>query len=223
MADELNRASARTQSAMLEAMEENQVSVDGKTLTLPHPFMVIATQNPHDAAGTSLLPHSQRDRFLLRISLGYPTRAEEDRLIRDDDPAVMANAIPPAINSEELSLLMKAIAEVFVSGAARQYLLDLVAATRKHRAIRIGASPRAARAVTRVARAIALSESREFVIPSDIQKILSSALAHRIVLHAGGYTPEAAEEVIEEILRDVAVPTPKSPPRNARHAKSPAK
>ncbi len=140
LADELNRASPRAQSALLEAMEEGQVSADGASYALPQPFIVIATQNPYDAAGTSPLPHGQRDRFLMRLSLGYPSRAQEDALVAGDDPAVRAAELPAAVSRAELDQLRDAVAAVHLAPAARQYLLDLVAATRSHPSVAVGAS-----------------------------------------------------------------------------------
>jgi MoxR-like ATPase len=207
MADELNRASPRAQSALLEAMEERQVTVDGQSLPLPVPFLVVATQNPYDAAGTSPLPHGQRDRFLLRLSLGYPARDQEDRLLAGDDPAERAARLEPAVTAAELGSLMAAVAAVHVAPAARGYVLDLVQATRSHPAVRVGASPRAAMAVLRAARALAVSACRDYVSPDDVQAVAGPALAHRLLLHAGNEAAGGAPgAVVAEVLEQVPVP-----------------
>jgi MoxR-like ATPase len=207
MADELNRASPRAQSALLEAMEERQVTVDGRSFPLPRPFMVVATQNPYDASGTSPLPHGQRDRFLLRLSLGYPTRDDEDALVAGEDPAVRVSALAPAISIDELQALMSTVAAVHVSASARVYLLDLIRATRAHPSVRVGASPRAAMSLVRMARAIAVANGRPFVNPEDIQAVAGPSLAHRLLLRPGTDLVEAGpESVVAELLQVVPVP-----------------
>ena len=208
MADELNRASPRAQSALLEAMEERQVSVDGKSLPLPSPFLVLATQNPFDAAGTSPLPHGQRDRFLLRLSLGYPDRSDEDRLLAGEDPAQQVRDLPPALAADDLQRLTAAVATVHVSPVARGYVLDLVAATRAHPAVQVGASPRAAMALLRVARAMAVAAGRDYVVPDDVQVVAGPTLAHRLLLHIGSQIPDA---VVAEVLDAVPVPLVQEP------------
>jgi MoxR-like ATPase len=207
MADELNRASPRAQSALLEAMEEHQVTVDGHSVALPDPFLVVATQNPYDAAGTSPLPHGQRDRFLLRISLGYPSRPDEDLLLAGADPAARVGHLTAAVTPSELQALMAEVAAVHVAPAARVYVLDLVEATRTHPAVRVGASPRAALSLLRAARAVAVAGGRHYVTPDDVQAVAGPALAHRLLLHAGN---EAAGGVSESVVREVLdlVPAP---------------
>jgi MoxR-like ATPase len=207
MADELNRASPRAQSALLEAMEERQVTVDGRSFPLPTPFMVVATQNPYDAAGTSPLPHGQRDRFLLRLSLGYPTRDDEDALVAGEDPAVRVSGLAPAITIGELRTLMDAVATVHVSASARVYLLDLIRATRTHPSVSVGASPRAAMSVARMARAIAVAEGRGYVNPEDIQAVVGPSLSHRLLLRPGTeFAAAGPDAVIAELLQRVPVP-----------------
>jgi len=206
MADELNRASPRAQSALLEAMEERQVTVDGRSFALPKPFMVVATQNPYDAAGTSPLPHGQRDRFLLRLSLGYPTRDDEDALVAGEDPAVLVSALTAALSHAELRSLMDAVAKVHVSPSARVYLLDLIRATRTHRSVSVGASPRAAMSVVRMARAMAVANGRNYVNPEDIQAVAGPALAHRLLLQPGTEFAEGGpESVVAELVHLVPV------------------
>jgi MoxR-like ATPase len=207
MADELNRASARSQSALLEAMEEGQVSLDGQTMPLPHPFMVIATQNPFDAAGTSPLPHGQRDRFLLRLSLGYPSRAEEDQLIARPDLSEAPHPVPAALTRSELASLMAGVSAVHVSGAARGYILDLVGASRAHPGVVVGASPRAAIALRRASAALALAAGRSFMTPVDIQDSIGPALGHRLILDPGSErSGTGLDEVIVDIIHQVPVP-----------------
>lgn len=207
MADELNRASARAQSALLEAMEESQVSVDGTTMRLPSPFMVVATQNPHDAAGTAPLPHGQRDRFLMRVSIGYPSRAHEEVLLNSPDPALIVDSLSPAITDRELASLLDAIESVYAAPALISYLLDLVHATRTHESIRVGASPRATLALLRASRALAVAGGRNYALPQDVQGVAPSVLSHRILLHdTAGRRDRADEILIDEILHSVPVP-----------------
>ncbi len=212
MADELNRASPRAQSALLEAMEEHQVTVDSESHRLPNPFMVVATQNPYDAAGTSPLPHGQRDRFLLRLSLGYPGRDEEDALLAGADPADVVRTLEPALRPEELRSLMAAARAVHVAPLARGYVLDLVEATRHHPAVAVGASPQAARAVLRAAAAIAVARDRRYVAPEDVQEVAVAALAHRILLEAMEVlSVDRPALVVEELVRTVPVPLAPGP------------
>jgi len=219
MADELNRASPRAQSALLEAMEERQVTVDGTTMALPRPFLVVATQNPYDAAGTSPLPHGQRDRFLLRLSLGYPTRADEDDLLAGTDPAELLAQLEPAVTPNELAALMAVVAGVSVAPPARTYVLDLVAATRTHPAVRVGASPRAALSVLRAARALAVANGRTYVNADDILAVAPAALAHRILLHGGDETAgEGGQRVVAEILDVVGAPLGTAPAHQGQGA-----
>ena len=207
LADELNRASPRAQSALLEAMEEGQVSADGASHPLPRPFIVIATQNPYDAAGTSPLPHGQRDRFLVRLSLGYPTRTQEDALLAGDDPSARAAQLSPAVTPAELAQLQAAVAAVELAPAARQYLLDLVGATRSHPSVAVGASPRAARALASAARALAVAAGRDYVAPEDVQVAAGPTLAHRLLLRPGTEAASGgAEAVVAELVDLVPVP-----------------
>ncbi len=207
MADELNRASTRAQSALLEAMEERQVSVDGTTYALPVPFLVVATQNPHDAAGTSPLPHGQRDRFLMCLSLGYPGRTHEDAMLAGTNPAVRAASLPPAVPAGSLERIAGAVAAIHVAPALRSYVLDLVEASRRHPSIAVGASPRAALALLNAARAVAVARGGDFVAPGDVQRAAVPVLAHRLVLAAGaelgGATPQG---LVSELVATVPVP-----------------
>jgi MoxR-like ATPase len=207
MADELNRASPRAQSALLEGMEEHQVSVDGTTYALPSPFFVLATQNPYDFTGTSALPHGQRDRFLVRISLGYPSREQMDALLARDDPAAAVRGLPAVAPREAFERLMAAVAAVHVAPAVRGYVLDLVDATHRHPAVQVGASPRGARALLDVASALAVAQDRTFLTPDDVQAAAAPVLAHRLLLEpaalAAGTDPE---ELVAALAHSVPVP-----------------
>ena len=181
LADEINRASPKTQSALLEAMEEKQVTVEGETRLLPAPFFVIATQNPHDQLGTYALPESQLDRFLMRISLGYPERAAERELLAGAGRRDMLATLPPVLNSNGLALLQQAVDRVHVAPSLLDYVQDLMAATRSGRWFLQGLSPRAGIALVRAARAKALINGRDYVAPDDVQAILPQCVAHRMV------------------------------------------
>jgi len=180
LADEINRASPKTQSALLEAMEEKQVSVEGQTRALPAPFFVIATQNPHDQQGTYALPESQLDRFLLRISLGYPDRVSERLLLAGRDRRDLASALPALLTAAELLQLQRQVQAVHAADPLLDYVQDLLAATRSGRWFAQGLSPRAGIAVLRVAKAHALLSGRDYVAPDDVRAILPQAIAHRL-------------------------------------------
>jgi MoxR-like ATPase len=181
LADEINRASPKTQSALLEAMEEKQVSIEGETRPLPSPFFVIATQNPLDQLGTYALPESQLDRFLMRISLGYPDRAAERQLLLGEDRRTLVNALPSLLSANELAALQAQVLQVHASEALLDYVQDLVSATRSGRWFVQGLSPRAGMAVLRAAKARALLNGRAFVAPDDVRNILSQTIAHRLI------------------------------------------
>lgn len=181
LADEINRASPKTQSALLEAMEEKQVTVEGETRPLPEPFFVIATQNPHDQLGTYALPESQLDRFHMRLSLGYPDRAAERELLRGEDRRSLIESLSPALTPDDLARLQRAVAAVHTAEPVLEYLQDLVAATRSGRWFLQGLSPRAALAVVRAAKAQAFLQGRDYVAPDDLAAILPQTTAHRLV------------------------------------------
>ncbi|HTZ09494.1 MAG TPA: MoxR family ATPase [Acidimicrobiales bacterium] len=207
LADELNRASPKAQSALLEAMEERQVSADGVSHPLPQPFMVLATQNPFDAAGTFPLPHSQRDRFLLRLSLGYPDRHEEDQLLASTLSRPAPEALAPVTGPKFLAAFAEVVRRAHVAPEVRGYVLDLVAETRSHPDLTVGASPRATLAVLRAAAALAVSTGRGYVVPDDVKLVAEPALGHRVTVHPAaelaGVTPSAT---ILEILSRLTVP-----------------
>ena len=181
LADEINRASPKAQSALLEAMEEKQVTIEGETRALPWPFFVIATQNPYDQLGTFALPESQLDRFLMRISLGYPDRAAERLLLAGTDRRDMLAGMLPILSPEDLLALQRQVQQVHAAEPLLNYVQDLIAATRSGRWFIQGLSPRAGIAVLRAARAQAFVSGRDYVAPDDIQAILPQTVAHRLV------------------------------------------
>ncbi|HZY20659.1 MAG TPA: MoxR family ATPase [Ramlibacter sp.] len=181
LADEINRASPKTQSALLEAMEEKQVTIEGETRALPSPFFVIATQNPHDQLGTFALPESQLDRFLMRISLGYPDRAAERQLLAGSDRRDMVAGMQGTLTPGDLDRLQRQVLAVHTADPLLNYVQDLVAATRSGRWFLQGLSPRAAIALVRAAKAQALLSGRDYVAPDDVQAILPQTIAHRLV------------------------------------------
>ncbi len=181
LADEINRASPKTQSALLEAMEEKQVTIEGETRALPLPFFVIATQNPHDQLGTYLLPESQLDRFLMRLSLGYPDRTAERALLQGADRRELVDALPSLLTPDALQTLQRQVQDVFASESLLDYVQDLVAATRNGQWFVQGLSPRAGMALLRAAKAHALLSGRTYVAPDDVQAILPQTIAHRLI------------------------------------------
>jgi MoxR-like ATPase len=202
LADEINRATPRTQSALLEAMAERQVSVDGRTHALRQPFFVIATQNPLDLVGTFPLPDSQLDRFLLRIGLGYPSAAEERQLLREPDRRDLLAELKPFFDEDGVRSLMADAREVHLSDPVLDYLQALITATREHPALRAGLSPRATLALAATARAHALLEGREHVLPDDIKQVFAPLAVHRLQSRADAESPD---DVIELILQRTPV------------------
>ena len=204
LADEINRASPKTQSALLEAMEERQVSVEGETRPLPAPFFVIATQNPHDQLGTFALPESQLDRFLMRISLGYPDRQAERELLAGRDRRDMLEGLQPLLSLAELRQLQQQVDQVHVAAPLLDYVQDLVDATRNGRWFVQGLSPRAGIAVVRAAKAQALLSGRDYVAPDDVQAILPQTAAHRMEpAHDAG---RGALEQVRALLEAIPLP-----------------
>jgi MoxR-like ATPase len=201
LADEINRASPKTQSALLEAMEEKQVTIEGETRALPDPFFVIATQNPHDQLGTYALPESQLDRFLMRISLGYPDRAAERALLSGQDRRDMVDTLPGLLTPAQLAELQRAVLAVHTSDALLDYVQDLIAATRSGTWFLQGLSPRAGIAIVLAAKAQALLAGRNYVAPDDVQAILPQTIAHRLV--PTGDAGRGAVEQVQAMLRAV--------------------
>ncbi len=204
LADEINRASPRTQSALLEAMEEKQVSVEGHTRPLPQPFFVIATQNPLDQVGTYPLPESQLDRFLMRISLGYPDRAAERDLLSGNDRRAMVDALQTVMRPGELAQLQALVQAVHTAGPLLDYVQDLLAATRSGAWFVQGLSPRAGIAVLRAAKAQALLSGRDYVAPDDVQAILPQTIAHRLIPVESA--ARGSQEQVRAMLAAVALP-----------------
>jgi MoxR-like ATPase len=206
LADELNRASPKAQSALLEAMEEGQVSVDGVTHPLPKPFMVIATQNPYDASGTYPLPFSQRDRFLLRTSIGYPGRLAEDRLLASSGARPRPEDLAVIGGLPMLASLAMAVDNVFVSPEVRAYVLDLVEATRTHPSLLFGASPRAGLALLRTAAGFAVTAGHDYVTPDDVKAVAGVVLGHRLAItSAAELGGSSSSLLIDELLASVPV------------------
>ncbi|HQT00911.1 MAG: AAA family ATPase [Hydrogenophilales bacterium 16-64-46] len=205
LADEINRATPKTQSALLEAMEEQQVTVEGETRALPLPFFVIATQNPTHQVGTFPLPESQLDRFLMRIELGYPDARAERALLRGQDRRVLANSLVPALSLQELTALQHAAASVFASDALLDYIQSLLAYTRRAPRYAHGLSPRAALALLHAAQAWALIEGRDSVLPEDVQAVLPAVAGHR--LHGSGeFSGETAAAQVNHLIEATAIP-----------------
>jgi MoxR-like ATPase len=208
LADEINRTTPRTQSALLEAMSEGKVSVDNLTHKLPDPFLVIATQNPLEHHGTYPLPESQLDRFLMRLSIGYPSRQVERRILVERSLAEPVAALEPVLNADEFRALQARAGAVRLDEALVDYLMEVVDQTRRDTRIRIGVSTRGALALARVARAWALLEGRDFCIPDDLRELFIPCLAHRIALAGavGDAGKDQAEMIIEDIVSKIAAP-----------------
>jgi MoxR-like ATPase len=209
LADEINRASPKTQSALLEAMQERQVTLEGETMALPAPFIVLATQNPIEYEGTFPLPEAQLDRFLMKLSVGYPSADEEAEILRRRRERRSDELVLQKVTSaEELLDMRQAVEEVFVSPDIERYIVALVAATRQDSRVAVGASPRGSLALLKLARVQAALDGRDFVIPDDVKRYVGPALTHRLIM-----TPElwmqrrAADEVIAAISRAVPVPS----------------
>jgi MoxR-like ATPase len=209
LADEINRATPKTQSALLEAMNERQISIDGRTYPMAEPFLVIATQNPVEHHGTYPLPESQMDRFLMRLRIGYPDAASERRILREQRSAA-AFDMPVVLSREELASIQRAVERVMVDEALAGYVLALAEATRRHASLSLGVSPRGAQGLYRAAQALALVDGRDFVTPDDIKRLTVSVFAHRVVLNQkvslSVRSTETSERVLEAILNSVEVP-----------------
>jgi MoxR-like ATPase len=207
--DEINRASPKTQSALLESMAEGQVTVDGHTYPLAPPFTVVATQNPIEMEGTYPLPEAQRDRFMARISMGYPDAAAETEMLRSRETQSPLDLVQPVVTSEQLLQMIATVRTVFVSEAVERYIVSITQATRGHAELRLGASPRATLQLARASKARAALEGREFVLPDDVNALADAVLSHRVVPVARGgamATAERASEVIASVLEQVTVP-----------------
>jgi MoxR-like ATPase len=202
LADEINRAPPRTQSALLEAMAEQQVSIDGRTHHLPRPFFVIATQNPVDLSGTFALPDSQLDRFLLRLKLGYPDIGAEREMLSGDDRKHMIAKLTPQLSHEQLLVLQDAVTQIHASDALINYVQALLAESRRHKGVRVGLSPRAGLSLLHGAKALALLQGRQHALPVDVQTLFTAVAAHRLVPEAEA---DSRETLCQSILNAVAV------------------
>ena len=208
LADEINRASPRTQSALLEAMAEFQVSIDGNLKLLQDPFFVIATQNPVELRGTYPLPEAQMDRFALQFSLGYVSPEDEVNLLKDQIQQHPIDTIQPCISLQDIITLKHQVKEIRISQELKQYLVNIVNATRSAEGVKLGASPRASIALMKIAQALALFDGYEFVTPEHIQELAVSVIAHRLVMETQArFSGKTAEAVVKEILQSVPVPT----------------
>ena len=207
LTDEINRATPKTQSALLEAMQERQVTVDGVTYPIPEPFLVLATQNPIEYEGTFPLPEAQLDRFMLRISLGYPSPEEEIAILDSQQYVHPIETIGQVVDAQELLEAQEKVKEVYVDPLVKEYIVDLVNATRKHPDIYLGASPRGSLALYKAGRARAAILGRDYVIPDDIKALAVAALAHRLIVSPSARIKEIdAKTVVREILESVPVP-----------------
>lgn len=206
LADEINRTTPRTQSALLEAMSDGQVSVDGRTYDLPRPFLVIATQNPYEFEGTYPLLESQLDRFLIRTRIGYPDREDERQVLVSHRRGEPVDELEPALSCAQVLELQEAVREVTVSEAVQDYLLDIVEATRKNEELHVGVSTRGALRFYRAAQALALVEGREFVVPDDVKRLAVPVLAHRVI--PKGYIQLGQRDIVETIIRRLVAETP---------------
>lgn len=213
LADEINRASPKTQSALLEAMQEFQVSLEGESLKLPEPFIVIATQNPIEYEGTFPLPEAQLDRFLIRISIGYPSLEEEQQILaRRSERKEDAFALCPVITPEILKAMRRAVENIYVNPDVQNYICRLVAKTRRHKQIELGASPRGSLALLKLSRAWAAIQGREYVLPDDVKTFAQCALSHRIILDPSLWGSKKTDrDVIDEVIQ--SVPVPVAPPK----------
>lgn len=207
LADEINRTSSKTQSALLEAMEEHQVTVDGVTHALPEPFVVLATQNPTGSAGTQMLPSAQLDRFLIRLSIGYPDRAGQVELMKERHHANPLDQCRAVVDIPQLQALIRETQQVHVADAVYEYITDLAEATRQNEYIQLGISPRGALSLCRTAKACAYLEGRDYVIPEDVEAVLEPVGAHRLLLSGKARLHEyTAAGLLREIVKEVKKP-----------------
>ncbi len=207
LGDEINRATPRTQAALLEAMQERQVTIDGTTMPLPKPFIVIATQNPIEMEGTFPLPEAQLDRFMVRIKLGYPSPEEEADIYQRFDRDVEGPSLDPVVEIEVLERMQDVPSTVLVDEAVRSYIVSIVQASRGHAGLSLGASPRAGLALYRTSQALAAIEGRDFVTPDDVKALALPVLTHRMILSSSARLKgQTTEHIVSEILSDVPVP-----------------
>ncbi|MBV8718689.1 MAG: MoxR family ATPase [Chloroflexi bacterium] len=207
LADEINRATPRTQSALLECMEERQVTLEGETRALPRPFLVMATQNPIELEGTFALPEAQLDRFLLRLAVGYPSEVDEHVMVQRFRGGSPLDELPAVVSADELARMQRAIRQVHVGEAVEDYIVRLVRASRLHASLELGASPRATLALYRCAQAFAALNGRAFVLPDDAKRLAPAVLTHRVITSAQSrLRGRSAGDVVSELLASVPVP-----------------
>jgi len=206
LADEINRTTPRTQSSLLEAMNEFQVSMDGATYPLPRPFIVLATQNPHEREGTFPLPESQLDRFLMRVEIGYPSREDERRVLAAQRIAHPLESLEPVLEGGEVLAIQEAVRHVRVEESVAEYVLDIVSATREDEALEIGVSPRGGLSLSRAAQALALIEGRDYCLPDDVKRLAVPVLAHRVIRTPTPAGPGSRDE--RQIIRDIVARIP---------------
>ena len=211
LADEINRATPKTQSALLEAMEERQVTVDGVTRPVPQPFLVMATENPVEYEGTFPLPEAQLDRFLLRVHLGYPAHGDEVTIIEQQQRAHPITALEQVTDADEITTVQDAVKEIYVDSLVKHYVVALAESTREHEAVHLGASPRGSLALFRAGQARALLDGRDFALPDDVKEIAYAALGHRILLNAAARVKGITTwDVVSDCLDRVPIPSARS-------------
>ncbi len=210
LADEINRTSPKTQSALLEVMEEGTVTIDKVTREVPHPFIVIATENPIGSAGTQMLPEAQLDRFFICLTIGYPNIEQEIEIVKGNQKGNLTDQIRPILKSEQLIVLQKEVEEMYIHDTIYNYIGELVTETRRHPMIELGISPRGTVALAKMSKAIAYLNGRKYCVPKDVQEIFENVTRHRIQLNAKARLNRVkVQEIIEEILGNVQAPTPK--------------
>ena len=207
LVDEINRATPRTQSSLLECMEERQVTVDGVTMPLPQPFMVIATQNPVELQGTFPLPEAQLDRFLLKLVIGYPNLEDEDVLLLRFERSNPLEQLSAVTSASEIMDIRRQVQEIYVESSVRRYILEVIGKTRTHPSIALGGSPRASLSLYRASQALAFIQGRDFVLPDDVKRLAAPVLGHRLILSTEAYLHNTSkEELIADILSTLPVP-----------------
>ena len=206
LVDEINRASPKTQSAMLECMEERQITIDGVTHPMPEPFLILATRNPNEHGGTFPLPETELDRFLLRVRLDYPTPEEEVSILERQLPVHPINSVEPVADEADVVLAQKAVRGLYADRLVKEYIVALVYATREHQSVYLGASPRASLGLMTLAQAWALLENRDFVVPDDVKAVAPAVLGHRMILTSDGRSNMDEDKIVTQILDSVAVP-----------------
>ena len=211
LADEINRTSSKTQAALLEAMEEKKVTVDGVTRVLPDPFIVLATENPAGSAGTQMLPNSQLDRFMVKLSIGYPDVESQAEILADRHTENPVDKVEQVVSDEELKEMIQKANEVYIAKSVYEYIAKLVQKTREHEMVSLGVSPRGALSLCQMAKAYAFVNSRDFVTPDDIRAVFADVCGHRLMLNSKARLNElSAENILAEIIKDVEMPAAES-------------